>query len=207
MAQILKSEIREKILQSALQVFAKKGYVKCSISDIAKTAGISTGNIYHYFPNKEALFYTALPKELTQLIMETVRKKMAVWSGKPLAQDNELYQEGHERLIDMMLQYKKEIIILFMHAQGTIYETFIEDMSDYFSNLLFDYLTSIGLSHKANNKSFNATVKMIYANMIKSFADLLDSDIDHKTIESSLFLYLEYHIAGIRQLSQSPEVQ
>jgi AcrR family transcriptional regulator len=43
------------IQQAALDLFNRYGFDHVSMADIAKAAGCSTGNIYHYFPNKEAL--------------------------------------------------------------------------------------------------------------------------------------------------------
>ncbi len=46
---------REQIAEAAMRVFAQKGYVRATNKDIAREAGITTGLIYHYFDNKEAL--------------------------------------------------------------------------------------------------------------------------------------------------------
>ena len=48
------------ILEAALQLFSKHGYRGTSIREIAEAAGLSTGNVYHHFPDKEALFRTLL---------------------------------------------------------------------------------------------------------------------------------------------------
>jgi len=46
---------REQIMESALRVFAKKGFSGASNKDIAREAGITPGLIYHYFESKDAL--------------------------------------------------------------------------------------------------------------------------------------------------------
>jgi TetR/AcrR family transcriptional regulator, acrAB operon repressor len=51
---------REKILEAALRLFSRQGYRGTSIREIADAAGISTGNLYHQFPDKESLFRTLL---------------------------------------------------------------------------------------------------------------------------------------------------
>ncbi len=43
------------ILQAALRVFARKGFVATRMQDIAAEADLSVGILYHYFENKEAL--------------------------------------------------------------------------------------------------------------------------------------------------------
>src|SRR3989441_619203 len=47
---------RERILDAALEVFARKGYHRAIVDDIVRTSGTSKGAVYHHFPNKEALF-------------------------------------------------------------------------------------------------------------------------------------------------------
>ncbi len=43
------------VAEAARRLFVKKGYYSVSIPQIVKAAGVSTGAIYNYFPNKEAL--------------------------------------------------------------------------------------------------------------------------------------------------------
>ena len=51
---------RAQILEAALRLFSHQGYRGTSIRDIATAAGVSTGNLYHQFPDKESLFRTLL---------------------------------------------------------------------------------------------------------------------------------------------------
>ena len=50
---------RAQILAAALKLFSRAGYHGTSLRDIARAAKASTGNVYHHFPDKEAIF-TAL---------------------------------------------------------------------------------------------------------------------------------------------------
>jgi AcrR family transcriptional regulator len=49
-------KVEEKIIQSARKQFAKKGYSLASMDEIAKSANVSKGGLYHHFPSKEELF-------------------------------------------------------------------------------------------------------------------------------------------------------
>jgi AcrR family transcriptional regulator len=53
--QIQAEERRLQIMETALKVYAKKGFKSASTKDIAAAAGISQGLMYHYFKNKEDL--------------------------------------------------------------------------------------------------------------------------------------------------------
>jgi AcrR family transcriptional regulator len=51
---------KEKILQAALQLFAKEGFFATSTSKIAKVAVVSEGLIFRHFGNKEGLLQAIL---------------------------------------------------------------------------------------------------------------------------------------------------
>ena len=44
---------KQEILETAMKLFAEKGYEKTSISDIAKEIGVAQGLCYRYFPSKD----------------------------------------------------------------------------------------------------------------------------------------------------------
>ena len=44
------------VLDAALHLFAHNGYRATTVREIADRARVSTGNVYHHFPDKEAIF-------------------------------------------------------------------------------------------------------------------------------------------------------
>src|SRR3984893_3935473 len=52
------------VLETALTVFARHGFGKTSIEDIAKAAGISRQGIYLHFKNKNEIFGASIQKAL-----------------------------------------------------------------------------------------------------------------------------------------------
>ena len=55
---------KERILESALHIFAEKGFQNTTISEISKNAGVSEATIYEYFGTKEELFF-AIPEKIS----------------------------------------------------------------------------------------------------------------------------------------------
>ncbi|GAB4380477.1 MAG: TetR/AcrR family transcriptional regulator [Elainellaceae cyanobacterium] len=47
---------RKELLSQCFDLFAEKGYAALTMRQIAQGLGVSTGTLYHYFPNKEMLF-------------------------------------------------------------------------------------------------------------------------------------------------------
>lgn len=52
----LEPEKRERIINAALEEFAKKGYKNASTNEIVTKANISKGLLFHYFGNKKGLY-------------------------------------------------------------------------------------------------------------------------------------------------------
>ncbi|WP_420629531.1 TetR/AcrR family transcriptional regulator [Candidatus Leptofilum sp.] len=51
----IRAATRTNILNSAMRLFAQKGYAHTTTRNIATAAGLSVGLMYHYFANKESL--------------------------------------------------------------------------------------------------------------------------------------------------------
>jgi AcrR family transcriptional regulator len=58
--QEMRAQSRAALIDAARQLFAERGYFNCKVSDIARAAGMSQGNVYWYFEGKEALLQAVL---------------------------------------------------------------------------------------------------------------------------------------------------
>jgi AcrR family transcriptional regulator len=56
----MRAQSLEALLSAARKLFAEKGFFNCRISDLASEAGMSQGNVYWYFPSKEAILQAVL---------------------------------------------------------------------------------------------------------------------------------------------------
>jgi AcrR family transcriptional regulator len=66
-----KQQKREQILESALELFALKGFYSTTIPDIAAALKMSVGNMYNYFKSKDIL-----AKEIIKYISSYLGKKI-----------------------------------------------------------------------------------------------------------------------------------
>lgn len=67
---------RRAILLAAAQHFRDKGFYSTGMRDIAQTLGMTVGNLYYYFKNKEELL-AFCQEEATELLIE-----LAAWVGE-----------------------------------------------------------------------------------------------------------------------------
>ncbi len=65
--QTKKDDIREQIIKAAQKEFLLHSYEGASMRVIARKANTTLGNIYHYFPNKEAILSEILKDPLSNL--------------------------------------------------------------------------------------------------------------------------------------------
>ncbi len=59
---------RARILQRAVDAFARRGYPGASMADLAEECGASKAALYHYFPSKDALLFEALDAYTRRLL-------------------------------------------------------------------------------------------------------------------------------------------
>jgi AcrR family transcriptional regulator len=61
---------RQRLVALAIARFGERGYRSTSVSEIARSAGLTQAAVYAYFPNKEALFEAAVDEDAAELLAE-----------------------------------------------------------------------------------------------------------------------------------------
>src|SRR5207237_7478801 len=62
-----KAQTRERLIDAASQVFARKGFAATSLDEVAETAGLTKGAVYSNFESKEDLVRSVLEESDRQL--------------------------------------------------------------------------------------------------------------------------------------------
>jgi TetR/AcrR family fatty acid metabolism transcriptional regulator len=73
---------RQRILDAAVRVFARKGYFASRVSDVAKAAGIADGTIYLYFKNKDDVLVSLFDEIMSEHV-EAGRREVGNIQGAP----------------------------------------------------------------------------------------------------------------------------
>jgi len=127
---------REKILSSALELFAKKGFHATSISQIAKKAKISKGLMYNYFKSKDKLLDEIIQQGFTEM------ESLGYYGIKKASPEEQL-----ENFVDVVLDnlytnvaYWKLYLALLVHPDiqkrcEKKMEIFREEFANQFSEL------------------------------------------------------------------------
>jgi len=78
------SMLKGKILQSAIRLFAEKGYQATSIQDIADDCSIAKGSLYKVFASKEELYISILEKRQQDMIHAVEKLRQSGLSKREL---------------------------------------------------------------------------------------------------------------------------
>ncbi|WP_051920373.1 TetR/AcrR family transcriptional regulator [Thermodesulfobacterium hydrogeniphilum] len=130
---------KKKIIEAALKLFSKKGYLGATTKEIAREAKVAEVTLFRYFPSKEALFeevintYSFFPK--LKAILSEIQDKNYIEALKIIAQN-----------FLNLLESKKDLIKI-MHSEMQRYPDQIkkiyENVIDSTVNLLSDYFKSL----------------------------------------------------------------
>jgi AcrR family transcriptional regulator len=158
---------RDKILETALKLFSRKGYLGATTKEIAKDAGIAEVTLFRHFPSKERLFeevlntYSFLPilrgllpeishmssqKALTVIakkFLDTLdsRKEMIqIMNSEMRRYPEKIYKIYHE-FIDEMIKTLASYFQL-MHTKGILREFDTESGARAFLGMFFSYFNA-----------------------------------------------------------------
>lgn len=131
-------ETKERIIDSAIECFSRYGYEGTSVEMICKSAGVSKGSFFYYFPTKQSLFLEILNFWLQDVdrAMEEVNNSSEDVSSKLLNLSN--------ILLDIISSGEREISLTFefwsraLHDRETLEKiiSMFRRYRDYFSDLL-----------------------------------------------------------------------
>lgn len=85
-----KDEVREQVVQSARQVFARYGYKKTALDDIAREARKGKSTIYYYFKSKDEIFKAVIDAE-AEIRKQAIEREISQISDSKLKLKTYIY--------------------------------------------------------------------------------------------------------------------
>lgn len=122
---------RALLMNSALEVFAQKGYHAASISDIIKHAGVARGTFYLYFEGKRAIFDQLLDETLAALYQRIKRIDPSRGSAGVAAQ----IEANVDGVLSYLFANKAMLRVLLAEAVG-LDSGFDQKLSEFYGQLL-----------------------------------------------------------------------
>lgn len=200
MPQRKKDEVRQAILGAAAGTFATVGFERATLGDIAACAGTSIGNLYKYFPNKEALFEAFLPPDFVVALQGKFRARVAALAPAADAfalDENHPYRRASEELLRFTLEHRERIVFLLLRAEGTRHAPFRGE--------LVRLLVGLALGHaRQAHHTFSVTagrkraLARIYRGFVASLASILEQERAERAVREAVALQTIYHLSGLK---------
>lgn len=134
-------ETKSRLLECAMKEFTEKGYMKASLRNICKCAGVTTGALYFFFKDKEDLFGHLVGEplgELKEILEHHFNDEIEVVRG--LSIDNmkvsdiasaEGYDDDIEvakTVVHFLFSNKAAFDLLLTKSQGSCYENITDQI-------------------------------------------------------------------------------
>jgi AcrR family transcriptional regulator len=101
---------RTQILDAALKLFAHRGYGATTVREIAEAAGLSHGNVYYHFPDKEVIFHALLQRYMDAIAQPDFPFNRVLASGT--FPDN--LEELGAAIRDMVRDYREYVALIYV---------------------------------------------------------------------------------------------
>ncbi len=126
---------RDEIIDAARKCVAKRGFHAASMAEIAESAGMSVGQIYRYFANKEAIIHAIVEKIMARR-MEWMEKDNTepdlptVMMRRMLVDDEEQGREERILMIEVIAEASRNPAVrkIFLQADRRARKSIIESL-------------------------------------------------------------------------------
>lgn len=118
-------------LDAALTLFSSQGFRATSMREIADAAELSVGNVYHHFPNKEAIFQRLLDR-YWEAVLDPELRLNQLFARADFPDDLEEMASAIEEIVERFRPYVLLIYVDVIEFQGEHIRSFYEGMADRF---------------------------------------------------------------------------
>jgi len=160
---------RAQILAAALKLFSRCGYHGTSIRDIARAARASTGNVYHHFPDKEAIFNALIEQYLVAISSPEHPFNRALIAGV-FPDDLEAMARAARASIEDYRDYAVLVYVDVVEFEGAHLNRMYGEMADRFQAFLTHYGPTLRLDRLRDGVSPLTAIMVVTRFFIQYFA-------------------------------------
>ena len=121
-----------KVLKAALSLFSRQGFRATSMRQIARRSGLSVGNLYHHFGNKEAIFQRLID-QYWAVLMDPELPLNKIFAAARFPEDLEKMAAAIDQVVTENAPHILLIYIDVIEFKGKHIRTFYQQMADRFS--------------------------------------------------------------------------
>jgi len=201
--QTLKPDTRRRILKVSKKLFLKNGFRNTTTRDIAREAGITLSNLYHYFASKDELFCQLL-KPATDMLEALLAEHHGINGEDIFSMKEDGYIEATiEEYMGAIKKYKSLLKLLLLNSRGSSLEGFKEYYVDKSTRLVLDWMKAMKEKHPEINTDVSDF--FIHLNNVWMFTlleEILMHDLTEEEVRSVMSDYVRFEIIGWKKMIQ-----
>lgn len=120
-----------KVLKAALSLFARQGFRATTMRQIARRSGLSVGNLYHHFGNKERIFQQLIDR-YWEVLLDPELPLNRIFAAARFPDDLEEMAAAIDQVVSENAPYILLIYIDVIEFKGRHIRAFYEQMADRF---------------------------------------------------------------------------
>src|SRR5258705_4920196 len=124
---------RRAVLDAALHLFSHLGYRGTTVRDIANRADVSTGNVYHHFPDKETIFRELIQEYFAVTATPRFPFTRTLYAGERFPDNIEQLGFAARDSVRQFRNYLALIYVDVIEFGGTHIRQFYTDMGERFT--------------------------------------------------------------------------
>jgi AcrR family transcriptional regulator len=192
MPQVLKEEVRTKITDAALAVFARDGFEAATMAGIAHEAGMGAASIYRYYTSKDDLFAAVITPALTNQFDSLLERRVGALARTTLR--GETIDDLGDEMLQFWLANRLAVVILLDRAPQEPYgERFVE-------LLVKHTLAELRADGTPVSPRAKLVLTTIFDNTRRLLARVLAEYSDPAELREAIEIFWSYQIAGLRGL-------
>ncbi|NVB77468.1 MAG: TetR/AcrR family transcriptional regulator [Kofleriaceae bacterium] len=199
MPQVLKDEVRTRILDGALEVFARDGFEAATMASIATAAGVGAASIYRYYESKDELFAAIITPELTKRFESLLERRVSALARNALRGASA--DDAGGEMLTFWLEHRLAVVVLLDRAAGTPHAHYGER----FVELLVKHsLAELRVAHDGIAITARArfVLNAVFDNTRRILASILAAHDKPADLREAIETFWSYQIAGLRGLSE-----
>jgi AcrR family transcriptional regulator len=200
-----KEHVRAQFVAAASALFAEVGYATTTMGAVAERAGSSIGNLYKYFPSKEALFEVVVPSSFVTDVRRLTRARIEALGtirDIRLVPADASYHVLAGDLLDLCLAHRERIVILLGRAEGTPFEDFPEDFTKRLVEWALDYVKGAWPTVRPTPE-MRFALRRIYRNYLAGVAEAFMTFREEKPIREAIAHLTAHHQGGLKHLFET----
>jgi AcrR family transcriptional regulator len=131
-----------KVLKAALSLFARQGFRATTMRQVARRSGLSVGNLYHHFGNKEAIFQRLID-QYWEVLLDPELPLNKIFAAARFPEDLEEMAAAIESVVADNASHILLIYIDVIEFKGRHIRAFYERMADRFRTAYSERFTEM----------------------------------------------------------------